>query len=77
MRLDALNNVVAYKVEAGKRTAIAPKGTPPKTYGVNHSVTNFDDFRVEVGRLSPALPAGNGSVTALEKKSRCAKSAKT
>ncbi len=32
------NNVVLYKVENGKRTALAPKGTPPKTYGVNHPV---------------------------------------
>jgi len=32
------NNVVLYKVEGGKRTAIAPKGTPPKTYGVKHAV---------------------------------------
>jgi len=32
------NNVVLYKVEGGKRTALAPKGTPEKTYGVKHPV---------------------------------------
>ena len=32
------NNVVLYKVEGGKRVALAPKGTPPKTYGVKHPV---------------------------------------
>jgi hypothetical protein len=34
----AENNVVLYKVENGKRSALAPKGTPPKTYGVKHKV---------------------------------------
>ncbi len=38
-RANALeNNVVLYKVEGGKRSALAPKGTPPKTYGVKHPV---------------------------------------
>jgi hypothetical protein len=38
-RANALeNNVVLYKVEKGQRTAIAPKGTPPNTYGVKHAV---------------------------------------
>ena len=38
-RANALeNNVVLYKVENGKRTALAPKATPPNTYGVNHLV---------------------------------------
>jgi hypothetical protein len=34
----AENNVVLYKVETGKRSPLAPKGTPPKTYGVKHNV---------------------------------------
>jgi hypothetical protein len=34
----AENNVVLYKVENGKRSSLAPKGTPPKTYGVKHKV---------------------------------------
>lgn len=39
VRANALeNNVVLYKVEAGKRTALAPRGTPPQTYGVKHPV---------------------------------------
>jgi hypothetical protein len=38
-RANALeNNVVLYKVEKGQRTALAPKGSPPKTYGVKHTV---------------------------------------
>ena len=38
-RANALeNNVVLYKVEKGTRTALAPQGTPPKTYGVEHPV---------------------------------------
>lgn len=38
-RANALeNNVVLYKVEKGKRTAITPKGTSPGTYGVKHAV---------------------------------------
>ncbi len=38
-RANALeNNVVLYKVEAGKRTALAPKGMPPNTYGVKQTV---------------------------------------
>lgn len=32
------DNVVLYKVEGGKRSALAPKGTPSKTYGVKHKV---------------------------------------
>jgi hypothetical protein len=32
------NNVVLYKVENGRRTSLAPKGTPPNTYGVDHPV---------------------------------------
>jgi hypothetical protein len=39
VRANALeNNVVLYKVERGIRTPLAPKGTPPKTYGVQHPV---------------------------------------
>ena len=39
VRANALeNNVVLYKVENGSRVALAPKGTPPKTYGVKHKV---------------------------------------
>jgi hypothetical protein len=39
VRANALeDNVVLYKVEKGTRTALAPKGTPPKTYGVKHAV---------------------------------------
>jgi hypothetical protein len=39
VRANALeNNVVLYKVENGQRSSIAPKGTPPKTYGVQHKV---------------------------------------
>jgi hypothetical protein len=34
----AENNVVLYKVENGKRSPLAPKGTPTKTYGVKHQV---------------------------------------
>jgi len=39
VRANALeDNVVLYKVENGRRSSIAPKGTPPKTYGVRHKV---------------------------------------
>ncbi len=39
VRANALeNNVVLYKVESGKRSSIAPRGTPPKTYGVKERV---------------------------------------
>jgi len=38
-RANALeNNVVLYKVKDGERTALEPKGAPPKTYGVKHAV---------------------------------------
>lgn len=37
VRANALeDNVVLYKVEAGKRVPLAPVGTPPGTYGVKH-----------------------------------------
>ncbi len=40
VRSNALeDNTVLYKVENGRRRSIAPKGTPPKTYGVKHEVT--------------------------------------
>ena len=39
VRANALeDNVVLYKVENGQRMALAPKGTPSKTYGVKHRV---------------------------------------
>jgi len=39
VRANALeDNVVLYKVENGKRIPLAPKGTPPNTYGVKHKV---------------------------------------
>ena len=39
VRANALeNNVVLYKVEAGNRISLEPKGTPSKTYGVKHRV---------------------------------------
>jgi hypothetical protein len=38
-RANALeDNVVLYKVEKGRRSSIAPKGTPRGTYGVKHKV---------------------------------------
>jgi hypothetical protein len=38
-RANALeNNIVLYKVDGGKRTSLEPKGMPPKTYGMKHSV---------------------------------------
>jgi len=41
VRANALeDNVVLYKVEKGTRTALAPKGTQPGTYGVNHKVAS-------------------------------------
>jgi len=40
VRSNALeNNTVLYKVENGRRSSLAPKGTPPRTYGVRHTVT--------------------------------------
>jgi hypothetical protein len=54
-RANALeNNVVLYKVEKGTRTAIAPKGTPPDTYGKAHPVPSgaWSELRVSFqGRL--------------------------
>jgi hypothetical protein len=39
VRANALeNNVVLYKVEAGTRLSIAPKGLPSRAYGVKHEV---------------------------------------
>ena len=39
VRANALeNNVVLYKVQNGRRSSLAPKGTPPGTYGVKHKV---------------------------------------
>ncbi len=39
VRANALeDNVVLYKVEGGKRTSLAPRGTSADTYGVDHEV---------------------------------------
>jgi hypothetical protein len=39
VRANALeNNVVLYKVEAGTRLSIAPKGLPSRAYGVKHEI---------------------------------------
>lgn len=39
VRANALeDNVVLYRVEAGKRTSLAPKGTPAGTYGIKYEV---------------------------------------
>jgi hypothetical protein len=39
VRANALeDNVVLYKVERGRRSSLAPKGTPRGTYGVRHKV---------------------------------------
>ena len=39
VRANALeNNVVLYKVEAGTRLSIAPKGLPSRSYGAKHEV---------------------------------------
>jgi hypothetical protein len=39
VRANALeDNVVLYKVVDGKRTSLAPEGTPPGTYGVDREV---------------------------------------
>lgn len=39
VRANALeDNVVLYKVSEGKRTSLAPKGTPSGSYGVDHEV---------------------------------------
>jgi hypothetical protein len=49
VRANALeDNVVLYKVEGGKRTSLAPKGTPAGTYGVKHEVPGgqWSTFRV-------------------------------
>ena len=41
VRTNALeNNTVLYKVENGKRSSLAPKGMPPDTYGVKHTVAS-------------------------------------
>ena len=39
LRFASRVNVVLYKVENGQRIALAPKGTPSKTYGVKHRVS--------------------------------------
>jgi hypothetical protein len=41
VRANALeNNIVMYRVENGKRISLAPKGKPPKTYGVRHRISS-------------------------------------
>jgi Domain of Unknown Function (DUF1080) len=42
VRANALeNNVVLYKVEAGVRLSIAPKGLPSRAYGVKHEIPSL------------------------------------
>lgn len=42
VRANALeNNVVLYKVEAGVRQSIAPKGLPSRAYGVKHEIPSL------------------------------------
>jgi hypothetical protein len=49
VRANALeDNVVLYKVEKGTRTALAPKGTPPGTYGISHKVAPQEWNRLSV-----------------------------
>jgi hypothetical protein len=39
VRANALeNNIVLYKVEAGRRASLTAKGKPPQTYGVKHKI---------------------------------------
>src|SRR5258708_20974557 len=39
VRANALeDNIVLYKVQNGQRLALAPRGTPSKTYGVKHHI---------------------------------------
>jgi Domain of Unknown Function (DUF1080) len=59
VRANALeDNVVLYKVESGQRLALAPRGTPSKTYGVKHHIpkgvwnTLTVDFEGNVFRVS-------------------------
>ena len=49
VRSNALeNNTVLYKVENGKRSSFAPKGTSPGTYGVKHPVAMQSWARLSV-----------------------------
>jgi hypothetical protein len=51
VRANALeDNVVLYKVEGGKRTSLAPKGTPEGTYGVDREVPSgrWSTLKVDV-----------------------------
>ena len=63
VRANALeDNVVLYKVEAGQRISLAPKGTPSKTYGVKHPVPKqtWGTLRIEfAGKLFTVLYDGN------------------
>lgn len=50
-RANALeNNVVLYKVEKGVRSAIAPKGLPSRSYGVNHAIARrqWSTLRIDI-----------------------------
>jgi len=62
VRANALeDNVVLYKVEAGQRISLAPKGTPSKTYGVKHPVPKqtWGTLRIEfAGKLFTVLYDG-------------------
>jgi len=52
VRANALeNNVVFYKVEAGVRTSIAPKGLPSRSYGVKHTIPSgrWNNLKVSFG----------------------------
>ena len=49
-RANALeNNIVLYKVEAGERKSLAPKGHPSRAYGVKHPVPGrqWNELRVK------------------------------
>jgi hypothetical protein len=58
VRANALeNNIVLYRVQNGNRVLVAPKGKPPRTYGVRHRIpehtwsilkVNFRKSRFEV-----------------------------
>ena len=54
VRSNALeDNTVLYKVENGRRRSIAPKGAPPRTYGVKHKVTLGDWHTLRVTFRGP------------------------
>jgi 3-keto-disaccharide hydrolase len=56
VRANALeDNVVLYKVDNGRRTAIAPRGTKPGTYGVKHKVPTRTWNTLKVTFSGPAF----------------------